>query len=100
MEFHTIVAMRGWLHRWRLRLDTSRRGRNGYRRGMSQLEPVHLAELLHECPGKWVGLRNGEIIEVRDTFDQVVTALRDRGITNATVMRSPAEEEAELVGLG
>ncbi len=64
------------------------------------LEPIRLSELMHECPGKWVGLRNGEIIEVRETFDAVVLALHERDIMDATILRSPDEHESELVGLG
>jgi hypothetical protein len=64
------------------------------------LEPIRLSELMHECPGKWVALRNGEIIEVRETFDAVVFALHEQGITDATILRSPEEHESELVGLG
>ena len=82
-------------------LSRSSRARGGYGQAVpNQLEPIRLAALLHECPGKWVALRNGEIIEVRDTFDTMMIALTDMGITNATVMRSPAEHESELVGLG
>jgi hypothetical protein len=62
------------------------------------LEPVRLAELLHQVPGKWVAIRGDEILEVRDTFDQVVLALHDRDITGITVLRSPAPDEPELVG--
>lgn len=36
-----------------------------------RLEPVRMADLLRQTPGKWVALHNGEIIEARDTFDQV-----------------------------
>ena len=64
------------------------------------MEPVRLAELLHQCPGKWVAMSNGVIVEVRETFDQLMIALHEREITNVTVMRSPAENESELVGLG
>lgn len=62
--------------------------------------PVELAALLPQVAGKWVALRNGEIIEARDTFDQVVMALDKGGVRDATVMRSPSSQEVELVGLG
>jgi hypothetical protein len=67
---------------------------------MRHLEPVKLSELLRQVPGKWVAIRGDEIIEARDTFDAVVFALTQRGIDDATIMRSPAEFEAEMVGLG
>lgn len=65
-----------------------------------RVAPVGLAALLHQVPGKWVALRNGEIIAAGDTFDQVVIRLDADGVTDATVIRSPGEGEAELVGLG
>ncbi len=63
-----------------------------------RLEPVRMAHLLRQMPGKWVALHNGEIIEARDTFDQVVMALKERDIVGATVIRAP--DLNELVGLG
>ncbi len=66
----------------------------------SHLEPIRLTQLMRQCPGKWVALRNGEILEVRETFDQVIVALHERDITDATILRSPEEHEMELVGLG
>lgn len=48
----------------------------------------------------WVAMRNGEIVEVRETFDKLMLALHERDITNVTVMRSPDVHEPELVGLG
>ncbi len=83
-----------------------RRYVGGYRLGVSRstqgshLEPIRLTHLMRQCPGKWVALRNGEILEVRETFDQVIAALHERDITDATILRSPEEHEMELVGLG
>lgn len=45
-------------------------------------------------------MHNGEVVEGRDTFDQLVMALQERELTNVTVMRVPAEHDVELVGLG
>jgi hypothetical protein len=59
-----------------------------------------MADLLGEVPGKWVAIREGEIVEARDTFDQVIMALHERGIKDATVLRSPNPTEPELVGFG
>ena len=56
--------------------------------------------LLHEVPSKWVAIRRGEIVEARDTFDQVILALHERDITDATVLRSPDPREPETVGFG
>lgn len=64
------------------------------------MPPVELAALLRQVPGKWVALRNGEIIEARATLDELMFRLHDRSISDATVMRAPAEHEVEMVGLG
>ena len=64
------------------------------------VQPIHLSELATQRAGQWVGLRHGQVIEVRETFDQLALALHEKGIKNVTVMRVPAEHEAELVGLG
>lgn len=65
-----------------------------------RLEYVRLAELLRGFEGKWVAIRAGEIIEARETPDQLVMALRARGVTDVVVMRSPGLDEPEMVGLG
>jgi hypothetical protein len=62
--------------------------------------PVQLADLLHQVPGQWVALSHGEIIEARATLDELMCRLHERNISDATVMRAPAEHEAEMVGLG
>jgi hypothetical protein len=59
-----------------------------------------LASLLGQVPGKWVALRNGEIIEVRDTLDALTVALEERGLSDVTVLRASAEGETEIIGLG
>lgn len=64
------------------------------------LDPIRLGALLKDVPGKWVALRGGEIVDVGETFDQVILSLHAREIRDATVIRAPAEAEAELVGLG
>jgi hypothetical protein len=66
----------------------------------AQVQPVALANLLRQVPGKWVALRNDEIVEARDTLDELAASLEEQGIKDATVMRSPKEGEPELVGLG
>jgi hypothetical protein len=59
-----------------------------------------MAPLLPQVPGKWVALYNGEIIEVRETLDALTVALEERGLSDVTVLRAPAEGETEMVGLG
>ena len=80
--------------RWTRLMNMWRRARG------RQKEPVQIASLLRQVPGKWVALVNGDLVEVQETLDLLVRALKDRGIRNATVMRSPGEEEPLLVGLG
>lgn len=70
------------------------------KRRATPLDPVPLAGLLRPYAGKWVAIKSGEVVEVRDTPDQLVLALKERDIVNATIIRSPAESEPELVGLG
>lgn len=65
-----------------------------------QMTPVHVAQLLSQCPGRWVAIKGDEVVAVRETPDQLVAQLRDRGIEGATIIRAPAEGEPELVGLG
>ena len=64
------------------------------------LEPIRLAELLNNVPGQWVALRDGEIVDARSKLDDLVRVLHERDITDVTVVRAPAEHEAEMVGLG
>lgn len=61
---------------------------------------VDLSEALRTCPGKWIALRHGEMVEVRDTPYALVQALHERDITDATIIRAPDASEPELVGLG
>jgi hypothetical protein len=64
------------------------------------MEPVRIAEALREYPGKWVAIKDGQVVEARETADQLALALHDRDVTGATIIRSPGEDEPELVGLG
>jgi hypothetical protein len=64
------------------------------------LEPVRTSHVTAQVKGQWVAMRNGEIVEVGATFDEVMLRLHDREITDVTVIRIPADTEAELVGLG
>ncbi|HLG66359.1 MAG TPA: DUF5678 domain-containing protein [Acidimicrobiales bacterium] len=59
-----------------------------------------LVRLQHEYPGAWVALKDGGVVEARATPYELVAALHDRGISDATIIRVPAESEPELVELG
>jgi len=65
-----------------------------------EVVPIRLAEVLRQVPGQWVALHNGRVIEAARTLDELMGILASKAITNATVMRAPAEGESELVGLG
>ncbi len=67
---------------------------------MRKMSPVDLAEELRQCAGKWVAIRGGAVVEVRETPYALVMALHERGIDDATILRAPASNEPELVGLG
>lgn len=95
------ISLLGRLLRWARDQDqrTSRLGSsNGSR--MKSVEPIRIRDLAHEVPGKWVALRDHEIVEVADTLDALMAALANRCISDVTVMRAAAENEIELVGLG
>jgi hypothetical protein len=82
----------------------TRRGRSQRRskmsRGMREAEPLRISELARQVPGKWVAVRDHEVIDVADSLDALVTALAVRCISDVSVLRIPAEGESELVGLG
>jgi hypothetical protein len=64
------------------------------------MQPVLLRDAVKGFEGKWVGLKDRQVVEARNTADAVYMALRERGIRGATIMRVPAIGEPELVGLG
>ena len=63
-------------------------------------EPVRTRQLASEARGQWIAMKNGEVVDMGATFDEVMVRLHERDITDVTVMRVPAEHEAELVGIG
>jgi len=67
---------------------------------MMKAEPVRLAGALRQFPGKWVAFKDGEVVEAGDNPDELIVALKERGIRDATIIRSPGTEEPQLVGLG
>lgn len=71
------------------------RGRHG-----RILEPTRLPDDVRAVPGKWVAIKDGELVAVRETPGQLLVELKERGIRGARVLRAPAEHDVELVGLG
>lgn len=70
------------------------------RQHLTRISPVKLPEGFQDYPGKWVAMRDGAVIDVRSTPDELVEALERKGILDAVVMRVPTEHDKELVGLG
>ena len=66
------------------------------------MEPLRLSEMLRGLEGKWVAIRDGEVVEAADSADALFKRLRSKQIRDARVLRVPTEKEheAELVGLG
>ncbi len=67
---------------------------------MREVEPIRFTQLARETPGSWLAVRDGEIVEARETLDALMAALAERCISDVTVVRAAGEHEAELVGLG
>jgi hypothetical protein len=67
---------------------------------MRQMTPVMLPESVSGAEGKWIALKDGEIVAMEETPAALYAWLHQRRITGTTVLRIPDEGEAELVGLG
>lgn len=67
---------------------------------MARLQPVNLAAVIRPYAGNWVAVKQGRVVEAAETPYALSLRLRQRGIRDATIIRSPRREEAELVGLG
>jgi hypothetical protein len=67
---------------------------------MRQLEPTPLTDALKGLEGKWVALKNGEVIAANETPDALYRDLHARQIRGTTILRVPDEHEPEMVGLG
>ena len=59
-----------------------------------------LAEAQAKYPGAWVALKDGKVVEARNTPYELIKALHEREIEDTTIVRIPAIDEPELVGLG
>lgn len=65
---------------------------------------VDLAGSLRGFEGRWVAVKDGKVVAAAETMDRLLLTLQESqlgsSVRNATVLRVPAENEAELVGLG
>lgn len=65
-----------------------------------RVRPNRLPKAVLELPGKWVAVLDDEVVEARNTPEELIMALHERDIRGATILRSPAETDIELVCLG
>lgn len=63
-------------------------------------KPIDLADVLRPYGGLWVAVLRGEVVDAAETPGLLSKRLHDREIRDATIVRSPRRDEAELVGLG
>lgn len=66
----------------------------------NRLRPRRLPPEIREAPGNWVAMKDGKVVAIRPTPDELIMELREKGIRGATMLRAPAETDVELVGLG
>ena len=60
---------------------------------MSQVKVVEKAKREHV--GKWIGLRDGEIVAISDTHEDLYRELKRKGVDGVYVFYSPTEKEKE-----
>jgi hypothetical protein len=72
----------------------------GKKETMPPDRPVADSETLRDFGGKWVAIRDGQVIAAFETFDAVYEYLHSKREVGATILRVPAENEPELVGFG
>lgn len=58
---------------------------------MSQVEPVEKDKREHI--GKWIGLKDGYVVGVSDTHEDLYRELRNKGVDGVYVFYSPTEKE-------
>ena len=66
----------------------------------SRSSSSHHVPSLRGFEGEWVAIRDGEVVEARDSPYELVARLRQRQVEDAAIMRAPAENEPEMVGFG
>jgi len=61
----------------------------------SRPDSSHQVPSLRGFEGEWVAIRDGAVMEARETPYELVARLRERHIEDAAIMRAPAEGEPE-----
>jgi hypothetical protein len=64
------------------------------------MEPSRLTPVFEGLEGQWAAVKDGKVVEVARTPDALFVRLRSRNIKNATILRVPAQDDPEPVGLG
>lgn len=59
-----------------------------------------IAALQGEFAGCWVAILDGEVVDANESPYDLVASLQRRRITNSTIVRVPAENDPETVGIG
>jgi len=67
---------------------------------MRKMTPLSVSNQVRGAEGKWVAMKDGRVIVVAETPDEVYRQLHGKQVTGATLLRVPSEGEPELVGLG
>ena len=61
---------------------------------------LDIAALQPEYGGSWVALARGEVVEARHNPYELVQALHERGLSGTMIVRVPAVDEPETIGMG
>lgn len=65
-----------------------------------QRDTIHLEQIQRQYPGLWVAVRDGEVVDARETAYALHLSLHERDIDGVTIFRCPSANEPELVGMG
>jgi hypothetical protein len=67
---------------------------------VSDPQVFSVADLQAHYAGCWVALLGDDVVDARQTPYELVLSLRERRIEGTTILRVPAEDELETVGIG
>lgn len=66
----------------------------------SHVTPRRLPSAVREAPGKWVAIKDGEVVAIHETPYKLLAELHSKGVVDAEILRAPGEHDVELVGMG
>ena len=67
---------------------------------MNNPQRFSVADLQAKYAGCWVALLDNDVVDARPTPYELVLSLRERRIEGTTILRVPADDELETVGIG